>query len=78
MVKNLPCNEGDMGSIPGQGTKIPPAATTEPVGHNEKVLAPQEKNPHDTMQIPHASTKIQRSQRKKERMISKMTLIGIL
>ena len=77
MVKNLPCNEGDMGSIPGQGTKIPPAATTEPVGH-ERVLAPQEKNPHDTMQIPHASTKIQRSQRKKERMISKMTLIGIL
>ena len=43
MVKNLPCNAGDMGSIPGQGTKIPPAATTEPVGHNERVLAPQEK-----------------------------------
>ena len=42
MVKNLPCNAGDMGSIPGQGTKIPPAATTEPVGHNERVLAPQE------------------------------------
>ena len=31
VVKNLPCNAGDMGSIPGQGTKIPPAATTEPV-----------------------------------------------
>ena len=42
-VKNLPCNEGDMGSIPGQGTKIPPAATTEPVGHNERVLAPSNK-----------------------------------
>ena len=23
MVKNPPCNAGDMGSIPGQGTKIP-------------------------------------------------------
>ena len=23
MVKNLPCNAGDMGSIPDQGTKIP-------------------------------------------------------
>ena len=23
VVKNPPCNEGDMGSVPGQGTKIP-------------------------------------------------------
>ena len=23
MVKNLPCNAGDMGSIPGRGTQIP-------------------------------------------------------
>ena len=26
MVKNLPYNAGDAGSIPGQGTKIPHAA----------------------------------------------------
>ena len=26
MVKNPPCNAGDPGSIPGQGTKTPPAA----------------------------------------------------
>ena len=26
MVKNLPCNAGDVGLIPGQGTKIPYAA----------------------------------------------------
>ena len=26
MVKNLPSNAGDVGSIPGQGTKIPHAA----------------------------------------------------
>ena len=25
VVKNLPCNTGNMGSIPGQGTKIPHA-----------------------------------------------------
>ena len=25
MVKNPPCSTGDMGSIPGQGTKIPNA-----------------------------------------------------
>ena len=25
VVKNLPCNAGDAGSIPGQGTKIPRA-----------------------------------------------------
>ena len=25
MVKNLPSNEGDVGLIPGQGTKIPHA-----------------------------------------------------
>ena len=25
MIKNLPCNAGDMGSIPDQGTKIPRA-----------------------------------------------------
>ena len=38
MVKNLPANAGDTGSIPGQGTKIPHAigqlslhtTTTEP------------------------------------------------
>ena len=41
VVKNLPCNAKDMGSIPGQGTKIPHATeqlslcaiTTEPLHH---------------------------------------------
>ena len=41
MVKNLSCNAGDAGSIPGEGTKIPHAAgqlslraaTTEPACH---------------------------------------------
>ena len=42
MVKNPPSNAGDVGSIPGWGTKIPyatgqlslNAASTEPKGHN--------------------------------------------
>ena len=40
VVKNPPCNAGDVSSIPGQGTKIPHASgqlslcanTTEPTG----------------------------------------------
>ena len=43
MVNNLPCNARDKGLIPGRRTKIPhtagqlslPAATTEPLRHNE-------------------------------------------
>ena len=44
MVKNLPCNDRDAGSIPGCGTKIPhaveqlsPGTTTrESLSHNER------------------------------------------
>ena len=42
VVKNPPSNAGDVGSLPGQGTKIPHASgqlsphtsTTEPARHN--------------------------------------------
>ena len=34
VVKNLPCNAGEVGSILGWGMKIPHAATTEPARHN--------------------------------------------
>ena len=42
MVKIVPSNAGDVGLIPGRGTKIPQdmgqrslcTTTTEPVGHN--------------------------------------------
>jgi len=45
VVKNLPCNAGDLGSIPGGGIKIPHAVgqlnpcteTTEPMCHNWRV-----------------------------------------
>ena len=44
VVKNMPCNAGDMSSIPGQGTKIAHAqeqlslcaATAEPVHHSRE------------------------------------------
>ena len=38
MVKNLPCNAGDLGSVPYKGTGIPHAtcktATTEPASQD--------------------------------------------
>ena len=45
VVKNLLCNAGDVGSIPGQGTKIPhalkqlslPSVTTEPKDHSQRI-----------------------------------------
>ena len=51
MVKTPPCNAGDVGSIPGQGTKIPRAmgqlnlhaTTTEPVSCSERPQVPQSK-----------------------------------
>ena len=65
VVKNPPWNVGDMGSIPGQGTKIlhamgqqsPWAATRESLPHNERSHMTQ-------TEIPHAATKTQRSQNK--------------
>ena len=51
MVKNLPSNAGDVGSIPAQGTKIPHATgqlslhalTTEPTHHNKDSAQPMNK-----------------------------------
>ena len=53
VVKNLPCNAGDAGLIPGQGTKIPHAlrqlslsvTSIEPKHHTKKL-------PHDPTKIP--------------------------
>lgn len=49
VVRNLPCNAGDLGSIPGRGSKVPHTseelslcvATTESTCHNERVHTPQ-------------------------------------
>ena len=55
MVKNLPSNAGDAGSIPGWGTKIPhatrqlsPHTTTTELGYlNERARVPQTTEPTD-------------------------------
>ena len=43
MVKSLPCNSGDVGSNPGQGTNIPHAVGLEPIIQNE--VSQKEKAP---------------------------------
>ena len=64
MVRNLPSNAGDVGSIPGQETNISHATgqlslhvtTTEPT--HSGAHAPQlERSLHATMKIPCAATK---------------------
>ena len=58
MVKNSPCNAGDVGSIPGQGTKIPHAkkqpslsnAATEP--SRSRAHGSQLEGPSATMKDP--------------------------
>ena len=58
MVKNPPSNEGDVGSIPGRGSKIPHAAgqlslhdaTTEPMCSRAHV--PQLVSPHAATKDP--------------------------
>lgn len=62
MVKNLPCDAGDMGSIPHQGTKIPccaatKATTTESWVQNESLFTTILKIPHDATRTPCAATK---------------------
>ena len=70
VVKNLPSNAGNMGSIPGQGTKIshaggqlsPRAATTEPAHSRartqlDRSLRTATKDPHATTKILYATTK---------------------
>ena len=54
VVKNLPCNAGDVGSIPGWGTKIPCAmkqlnpcaATAEPVCWNYRACVLELESQH--------------------------------
>ena len=40
VVKNPPADAGDVSSIPGEGIKIPPAATTEPMPQTEACVPP--------------------------------------
>ena len=56
MVENLPCNTGDVGSVPDQGTK--------PV--HSGIHAPQLESAHTIAEIPCATTETLRSQVNKE------------
>ena len=69
VVKNPPCNAGDVGSISGRGAKTPHAmeqltlcaATIEPVclelvSHNWRAHVLQRKILHDATKILHAKT----------------------
>ena len=62
VVKNLPCRAGDMGSVLGQGTKIPHASAAkplcsqllsphalEPMRPNGRVCALQQTSSHDAV-----------------------------
>ena len=56
MAKNLPSNAGDVGLIPGQGTKVPHATgqlsphatTTEPTPPGDCTSQLERENPHAT------------------------------
>ena len=57
MVKNLPCNVGDVSSITGHGTKILcPVGYLSPCSAS-RACEPKEKIPHDPTKILRAATK---------------------
>ena len=60
-VESPPFNAGDVGLIPGRGTKIPCA-----LGQLSLSAATREEDPHATAQSLHAATKTRSSQKKKK------------
>ena len=69
VLKNLPCNTGDTGLIPGLGTKIPHASRQQsPAGWNFWAQAPQLESPCTKRvrvpqrKISHSTAKMQHSQ----------------
>ena len=49
MAKNLPCNSGDMGPNPGQGTKIPRSESNWAHAAATEAYVLQQKIPQDAM-----------------------------
>ena len=62
MVKNLPCNAGDVGCIPGGGTKIVYAMEQLSPWTAARVRAPQQQTAHEATKILCAVTKTQPGQ----------------
>ena len=56
MVKNLPSSAGDMGLIPGLGTKTPHALEQLSLPPATTVSAQQGKIPHNTTKVLPAAT----------------------
>ena len=90
MINDLSCNAGDMGLIPGLGSKSPHAVGQLSLCAAIEALELQllnlgtlqlERSPHTTMKSLRAATKTQHSQREKKRrdlMYSLYTVHGIL
>ena len=77
MVKNAPCNAGDMGLISGLGTKILQilVGTTKPAQATTKSPWAVTKDLRDTTKIPSVATKTRHSQinkKEKEKTTYKM------
>ena len=77
VVKNAPCNAGDMGLISGLGTKILQilVGITKPARATTKSPQAVTKDLHDTMKIPSVATKTRHSQinkKEKEKTTYKM------
>ena len=64
VVKNLPCNTGHMGSIPGQKTKILHATEQLSLCATSRESVPRREGSCMTTKILHVATKISCSQRK--------------
>ena len=62
VVKNSPCNAGDVGPIPCQRIKIPHAKEQLSPPASTRVRPPKWKIMHDATKIPLAATKTQHSQ----------------
>ena len=65
VVKNPPCNAGNAGVIPGQGTKIPHAVEQLNTHAVTTECVPQWKSLHDATKIPCASTRTRCGQKNK-------------
>ena len=65
VVKNPPCNAGNAGVIPGQGTKIPHAVEQLNTHALTTECVPQWKSLHDATKIPCASTRTRCGQKNK-------------
>ena len=68
VVKDLPCNAGDVGLISGRGTKTPQASEQLSPHPATAAHVPPQKTPHDMRKMPRAAAETPRSQRNKQNL----------